>query len=480
MAKRVEKNQHQSADVAEALSEVVKGRNVEADYVRETLEAGLLSAVKKKYGQADNVTVKVDPKSGRISMSARRKVVEELLDPGTEVTLEELSEKGLKGKLGDEVEVPIEIAEFGRNAIGLVKQVLVQKVREAERERVYAEYIGRVNEVVVGSVQQMDKGNVIVNLGRAEGVVPPKEQIPREKYRLGERLRCLVLDVQKAAKGPPVILSRAHPDLLRRLFELEVPEIFEKIIEIKSVAREPGERSKIAVSSADERIDPVGACVGIRGIRVQSIVRELAGERIDVIAWSANPEVYVTRALAPAKVLNLNANEAENEMTVVVADDQLSLAIGKQGQNARLAAKLTGWKINVLAESEHEAERKRRQKERIPLFSLEGLSDVMAKKLMEMGYETVQLLAAAKADDLMEIEGVGPKKAEKLIASAKEFMEELKKRPAEEESEEEEEEELDTESEEIEEEEEDEETEEKKEEETADSGQEKNEEKEET
>ncbi len=466
MPKRMEKNREpQGVNVAEALSEVVKGRNVEADYVRETLEAGLLSAVKKKYGQADNVTVKVDPKTGRISMSARRKVVEEVLDPGTEVTAEELSEKGLKGKLGEEVEVPIEIAEFGRNAIGLVKQVLVQKVREAERERVYAEYIGRVNEVVVGSVQQMDKGNVIVNLGRAEGVVPPKEQIPREKYRLGERLRCLVLDVQKAAKGPPVILSRAHPDLLRRLFELEVPEIFEKIIEIKSVAREPGERSKIAVSSADERIDPVGACVGIRGIRVQSIVRELAGERIDVIAWSANPEVYVTRALAPAKVFHITANEEENEMTVVVADDQLSLAIGKQGQNARLAAKLTGWKINVLAESEHEAERKKRQKERIPLFNLEGLSDVLAKKLIEMGFETVQLLAAAKAEDLMEIEGIGPKKAEKLIASAREFLEELKKRPAEEESGGEE---LDSESEENEEDEEEEEEEEKEEEEKKD------------
>ncbi len=456
MAKRtMEKGREaQSGEIAEALSEVVKGRNVEADYVRETLEAGLLSAVKKKYGQADNVTVKVDPKTGRILMSARRKVVEEATDPGTEITLEELTEKGMKGKLGDELEIPIGIAEFGRNAIGLVKQVLVQKVREAERERVYAEYIGRVNEVVVGSVQQMDKGNVIVNLGRAEGVVPPKEQIPREKYRLGERMRCLVLDVQKAAKGPPVILSRAHPDLLRRLFELEVPEIFEKIIEIKSVAREPGERSKIAVSSADERIDPVGACVGIRGIRVQSIVRELAGERIDVIAYSANPEVYVTRSLAPAKVLYINANEVENEMTVVVADDQLSLAIGKQGQNARLAAKLTGWKINVLAESEHEAERKRRQKERIPLFSLEGVSDAMAKKLMEKGFETVQLLAAAISDDLMEIDGIGPKKAEKLITSAKEFLEEFKKRPAEEESEEEEEEEEeeeDAESEEIEE-----------------------------
>ena len=461
MAKRVmEKNrENPSVSIAEALSEVVKGRNVEAEYVRETLEAGLLSAVKKKYGQADNVTVKVDPKSGRILMSARRRVVEAVADPGVEISPEELEEKGLKGKLGEEIEVPIDISEFGRNAIGLVKQVLVQKVREAERERVYAEYIGRVNEVVVGSVQQMDKGNVIVNLGRAEGVVPPKEQIPREKYRLGERLRCLVLDVQKAAKGPPVILSRAHPDLLRRLFELEVPEIFEKIIEIKSVAREPGERSKIAVSSADERIDPVGACVGIRGIRVQSIVRELAGERIDVIAWSANPEVYVTRALAPAKVLHITANEPENEMTVVVADDQLSLAIGKQGQNARLAAKLTGWKINVLAESEHEAERKKRQKERVPLFNLGGLSDAMAKKLMEMGYETVQLLAAAQAEDLMEIEGIGPKKAEKLIASAQEFMEELKKRPAEEESDEE------IESEEIEEEADEEEKEEKEEEE---------------
>jgi len=431
MAKRtVEKGRTaQVINIADALSEVVRGRNVELDYVRETLESGLLSAVRKKYGTDENVKVKIDPKNGSISIFATRTVVEEMADPAKEITTEELSERGLKGKVGDLVEIPIDITEFGRNAIGLVKQILVQKVREAERERVYNEYINRVGEVVVGSIQQMDKGYVIVNLGRAEGAIPPREQIPREKYRLGERVRCLILEVQKSSKGPPVILSRTHPDLLRRLFELEVPEIFEKIIEIKSVAREPGERSKIAVSSADERIDPVGACVGMRGIRVQSIVRELAGERIDVIAYSGHPETFVTRALAPAKVTQImTTNEAENEITVVVADDQLSLAIGKQGQNARLAAKLTGWKINILAESEYAEERKKRRKEKVPIYNLEGLGDVMAKNLMEKGFETVQSLSEADLESLMEIEGIGPKKAEKLVASAKEYLEELKKR----------------------------------------------------
>jgi N utilization substance protein A len=320
------------------------------------------------------------------------------------------------------VPVNVEFSEFGRNAIAVAKQILIQKVREAERERIYEEYKNKVGSVVTGGVQQIEKGHIIVNLGRAEAVLSPKEQIPKERYRQGDRIRALILDVQKSLKGPQIILSRANPEFVKRLFELEVPEIYEKIIEIKAVAREPGERSKIAVSSIDDRVDPVGACVGVKGTRVQSIVRELSNERIDIVPWSANPENFATRALAPAKVVHIDTYHDDNSMTVVVEDDRLSLAIGRAGQNARLAAKLTGWKINILSETEFREQKKLEDQLKIDVSELSGVGKKLKETLNAHGIETVQDLAKVSPEDLTEIEGVGSKRAVSLIQKAKDYL----------------------------------------------------------
>jgi N utilization substance protein A len=272
---------------------------------------------------------------------------------------------------------------------------------------------------------------VIVNLGRAEAILPIKEQIPREKFRQGDRIRAYILDVQKMPRGPQIILSRVNNEFLRALFALEVPEIYEKIIELRAIAREPGERAKIAVYSSDERIDPVGACVGIKGVRVQSIVRELNNERIDIVPFTNNPEVFVTRALAPAKVTAIDVFEAEKKMTVAVEDEKLSLAIGRNGQNARLASRLTGWKINILAESEYNDQKKREAEMLVPVGDLEGIGTKIRDRLIESDISSIQRLAAASVETLMKIEGIGQKTAETLIERARQRVEEVEKERAE-------------------------------------------------
>jgi len=302
---------------------------------------------------------------------------------------------------------------------------LIQKVRESERDKIYDEYITRVGQLASGSVQQIDKGNLIINLGKAEAILPIKEQIPREKYRQGDRVRAYILDVQKATYGPQIILSRVSNEFLRRLFELEVPEIFERVIEIRAIAREPGERTKLAVYSADERIDPVGACVGIKGVRVQSIVRELNNERIDIIPYSSNPEIFVTRALAPAKVIEIDVFEDESAMTVAVEDEKLSLAIGKAGQNARLASKLTGWKINIMSETDYNELKKREAEDMVPIGEMEGVGAKLKERLIDHDYSTIQQLAKASAEDLIKIDGIGAKSAENLISKAQAFVSEI-------------------------------------------------------
>jgi N utilization substance protein A len=409
-------------EILEALSQITKNKNIEMDFVIETLESSLVQAAKKRFGNTDNISVKVDQNSGEIKITAVKKVVEQITDPNSEIELEEAREIDRKIKLGEEVPVNVEFSEFGRNAIAVAKQILIQKVREAERERIYEEYKNKVGSVVTGGVQQIEKGHIIVNLGRAEAVLSPKEQIPKERYRQGDRIRALILDVQKSLKGPQIILSRANPEFVKRLFELEVPEIYEKIIEIKAVAREPGERSKIAVSSIDDRVDPVGACVGVKGTRVQSIVRELSNERIDIVPWSANPENFATRALAPAKVVHIDTYHDDNSMTVVVEDDRLSLAIGRAGQNARLAAKLTGWKINILSETEFREQKKLEDQLKIDVSELSGVGKKLKETLNAHGIETVQDLAKVSPEDLTEIEGVGSKRAVSLIQKAKDYL----------------------------------------------------------
>jgi len=409
-------------EILEALSQITKDKNIDMDFVIESLEAGLMLAAKKKFGNTDNIKIEVDRKSGDIRIVAIKKVVKEVADPNTEIVLAEAKETEPKVRLGEDIEVGVGFGEFGRNAIIAAKQILIQKVREAERERIYEEYKDKIDTIVTGGVQQIDKGHLIVNLGKAEGIIPPKEQIPKERYRQGDRIKALILDVQKTAKGPQIILSRANTNFLKKLFELEVPEIYERIIEIKAVAREPGERSKMAVSSIDNRVDPVGACVGVKGVRVQSIVRELSSERIDIIPWSIDSETFATRALAPAKVVHIDTNHDDNSMTIVVEDDRLSLAIGKAGQNARLAAKLTGWKINILSESEYREQIKLESQLKIYLTELPGVGKKLKEKLMEKGIDTIQDLAQSSVEDLIEIEGVGDKKAISLIQKAKDYL----------------------------------------------------------
>jgi N utilization substance protein A len=408
-----------NTEILEALGAITREKNVERAVLVETLEAGLISAGKKKFGATANIEVRFDNVSGKIEMARVMDVVETVEDPALQATLEKAKETHPDAEVGGQIKFPLEVADFGRNAIQAAKQVLIQRVREAERERVFNEYSSKAGQLVRGVVQQVDRGNVIVKLDRAEGLLPAREQIPRDHHRQGDYVRAVVLDVDKMAKGPQVILSRTHPDFLRRLFEAEVPEIADRIVEIKAVAREAGARSKISVYSKDPRVDAVGSCVGLKGSRVQSIVRELGGERIDIVPWSADPSVFVSRALSPAKVLDVRVQEEESRMQVVVADDQLSLAIGKGGQNARLAAKLTGWRIDLISRSEDVKRSAAAKAQRIDIETVEGLGPRLKEKLVQAGIETVQELLAKPLEELAAIANMGEKNAEKALAVAR-------------------------------------------------------------
>jgi N utilization substance protein A len=416
-------------DTLEAMTLIAREKNIDMDLVIETVEAGLLAAARKKYGYIDNLSFKFDSKEGELTMISLRTVVEKVTDQYTEISLIDARELDTEAELDDQMEIFIDpVEEFGRNAIASAKQILIQRIREAERDRIYDEYINRVGQLISGSVQQIDKGNVIVNLGRAEAILPTREQISREKYRQGDRIRAIIHNVEKSLKGPQIVLSRVSTDFIIRLFELEVPEIFEKIIEIRAIAREPGDRTKLAVYSADERIDPVGACVGIKGVRVQSIVRELNNERIDIVAHSSNYEVFVTRALAPAKVVTTEVYESTQSMTVAVEDDKLSLAIGKNGQNARLASRLTGWKINIMSETDYNDMKRREAEMMVPIGKLSGIGDVLEERLVEEDINTVQDLADMEIEELVKIEGIGDKTGERLIERAREYMAEFEEK----------------------------------------------------
>lgn len=406
-------------DMMEALTLIAREKSIELDTVIEALEASLLVAAQKKYSQTENLSFKFDRKNNELLMIATKRVIAEVADPDQEISLESAREIDASAEVGDELDLYLDYeAEFGRNAIASAKQILVQKIRDIEHERIYDEFIDKVGTLVSGVVQQIDKGNVIVKLGRGEAILPGKEQIPREKFRQGDRVRAYILDVQNTPRGPQIVLSRNNEEFLRQLFALEVPEIYERVIEIKRIAREPGERAKVAVYSSDDRIDPVGACVGIKGVRVQSIVRELNNERIDIVPYSTHSEMFVTRSLAPAKVVHIDVFEMEDKMTVVVEDEKLSLAIGRNGQNARLASKLTGWKINILSESEYNEARKREAEILEPVGMLEGIGDKIRDRLVEHDISSVQRLAAATPETLTKINGIGPKTAEKLIERA--------------------------------------------------------------
>ena len=414
-------------EVIEALAQIIREKNVEREVVWDTVKTGLVTAAKKRFGTGDdNVEVRVDEKLGTIEMAAVWEVVDEVEDPETQITLDAALDISPEAEVGGRVEQALAFDEFGRNAIQAVKQVVVQRVREAERENVYELYKDRVNEIVIGSVQQVDRGNIIVKIERTEALLPWREQIRRERYRQGETIRAFILDVQNAIKGPQVILSRSCEAFLELLFRMEVPEIHEGIVEIKASAREPGDRSKIAVLSHDDRVDAVGACVGMKGTRVQAVVRELNNERIDIVPWSNDPSAFVTQALRPAEVAQVQILDIEKkDMRVVVEDDQLSLAIGKAGQNARLAVKLTGWNIDLIKRSDLEKQLISETfgaddsdgEEAGSLADIDGISEKLRQKLEDAGYTTVESLQQATADDLQEISGIGGVTAEKIMTA---------------------------------------------------------------
>ncbi len=361
-------------DFIEAVEDLEREKHMSKDMLIEAIESALVSAYKKNYGTSQNVRVSIDRSSGDIDVFMRRDIVEDVEDEFSQCSLEEAQEIDPEYEIGDVIEYKVTPRDFGRIAAQTAKQVVVQRIRETERGMIYDDYISRQGEVVTGIVQRVSNNTVFVNMGRAEGILSQGEQMPGEKYNVNDRIKVFVMDVKRSTKGPQVFLSRTHPGLVKKLFELEVPEIQEGIVEIKSVSREAGSRTKIAVCTYDENVDPVGSCVGPRGQRVQAVVDELGGEKIDIINWSDEPGKMISSALSPSKVEMVLIDETEKSALVVVPDYQLSLAIGKEGQNVRLAARLCGWKIDIKSHSKYE-EMERSETEEYQETVFEGAAD---------------------------------------------------------------------------------------------------------
>ena len=350
-------------ELISVIDELGRSKGIEKSRVIGAIESALQMAAKKRFGQAENIQVEIDSKTGEISVVSKKTIVDVVANPKTEVSLQEARQFDSEAEVGDEIGSVIEMSDLGRIAAQTAKQVIFQKVREAEWEAVQKEYSTRQGDLVNGIILGMERRNYLVDLGKTEAVLPIQEQIPRETYRRGDRVKAMLLEVRRTPKDVQVILTRSHPQFVSKLFELEVPEVLEKIVEIKSIVREPGDRTKIAVTSREKAVDPVGACVGIKGSRVQAVVRELRGEKIDIITWTSDPRVFIAEALNPASIEKVGVDEEKKSALVVVADSQLSLAIGKNGQNVRLAARLTGWKIDIISATEYEKEKAERDKD---------------------------------------------------------------------------------------------------------------------
>ncbi len=377
-------------DILVILEHLEREKGINKDVLLNTIEAALLTAARKRFGSDKDIKVKVDGETGHFKVFSGNK---------------EITPKN-----------------FGRIAAQTARQVIIQKIREAEKEVVYEDFKDKESSVVTGFIQREEYKNKIVDLGNAEGILPFREQIKGESYQPRERVKFFLLEVKKTSKGPQLILSRTHPNFVKALFELEVPEIMDGIVEIKAIAREPGERTKIAVFSKQENVDPVGACVGVRGNRIKSIVRELKGEKIDIIRWSDNMEAYLTAALSPAKISRVNVDPENKRAEIIVPDDQLSLSIGKKGQNVRIAVKLTGWKIDIKTESnlakEKTKEESKQESELSPL-TLPGIGEKVLEKLKAAGFESLDKLLKAHVNDLIAVPGIGKKTVEKILAAIK-------------------------------------------------------------
>jgi N utilization substance protein A len=384
-----------------------------------TLEEAMRSAARRKLGSKVEVDVAYNDELGEVEVFEFREVVETVDNHETQVDLSTALKLDAESEIGDELGVKVDTSDFGRIAAQSAKQVIIQRMKDAERDIIFEDFRDRKGEIINGIVQRIDKGSIIVNLGRTEAVLPPREQVPRENDRPGDRIRAYVLDIKRISRGPQIILSRTHPGFVQALFELEVPEISEGLVVIEGVAREAGSRTKIGVSSRDRDVDPVGACVGIKGSRVQAVVQELRGEKIDIITYDFDPARYVVNALAPAEVSRVIVDESNHSMEVVVADEVLSLAIGRRGQNVRLASKLTGWKIDVKPESQYNESLKTGYRS---LLEVVGVSDGSADTLFQAGYTSAEMLAEAEAESLIRLPGMDEQRVKGMIALAKEYL----------------------------------------------------------
>jgi len=411
------------AELKRIIEQVTKDKGIDKDFLIKTVEEAIRSAARKKYGSEADIEVAYNEETGEVEVYLFKTVVKKLIDSIKEITLEEARKLDPEVDIGDSIGIKLNTVEFGRIAAQAAKQVILQRMKEAEREIIYEEFKDRKGEVAYGIVQRLDREGIIVNLGKTEALLPWDETIPgKDNFKRGDRLRAYILDVKKESRIAQVILSRTHPAFLIALFSLEVPEISEGVVKIINAARDPGSRAKIAVVSQNPDVDPVGACVGLRGSRVQNVVRELKGEKIDIVLWDPNPVRFVCNALAPAKVWKVIMDKEEQSMEIIVPDDQLSLAIGKGGQNVRLASKLTGWKLDVRSKSHYEELKKLRYE---TLLKVEGMSREIADVLTQNEICSAEELAQCSVEELKEI-GIEDKKAQALIAAAEKFMKEEK------------------------------------------------------
>lgn len=415
-----------SSELLNALETIQKEKKIPKEEILRVIENALVSAYKKHVGKNVNVEAKVDSETGAMSACVIKKVVENVVNPLLEISLQDAKKYTKSAKIGEDVKIQLDTDDFSRIAAQTAKQVIVQKIRESERDSLYEEMKGKIGEMVNGSIYKIANKNIIVDLGRSEAILPVSEQVYKEKFAVGQHIRALIIKAEKNVKGPNTVLSRAHPDLVKVLFELEVPEIYEKIVNIVSIVREPGVRTKIAVTSNNPKVDPVGACVGVKGARIKPIIDELRGERIDLIPYSSDPVRYITAAISPAKVISVTiVSDTEKKAEVIVADDQLSLAIGKSGHNVRLAARLTGWHIDVKSEQQKKQEMEQKvveQTSALEQLKDKGVSDKIIDLLVQAGISNIQKLAELKVDDLTTLPGIGPKTAEKIIEAAKESI----------------------------------------------------------
>ncbi len=404
------------SDIKRVVEQVSRDKGIDREVLIKALEEALKSAARKKFGNKMDIEVQYSEESGEIEVFQFKEVAEVVTEPELQIDLEEGRKLDPDCEIGDSLGTKMDASKFGRIAAQSAKQVIIQKMKDAEKDAVYSSYVDRKGEVINGIVQRIDRGDIIVNLGHTEGIVPGKEQVPRETYRRGDRIRAYILDVLHETRGPQIILSRTHPNFLVHLFRTEVPEITEGIVNIMGASREPGVRAKIAVASNNSDIDPVGACVGMKGSRVQNVVQELRGEKIDIIPWHVDPAKFVCNALAPAEISRVIIDETNRSMEVIVPDEFLSIAIGKKGQNVRLASKLSGWHLDVKSETRYS---QAMQSGYDSLVALPGVGISLADALYEAGFYSAEEVSHASEDDLIQIRGIGEEKASKLIEAAK-------------------------------------------------------------